>query len=62
MMNMVRGASNPQLFLQQMIQKNPQLKDIMNYINENGGNPKKAFYEMAKAKGVNPDEILNMLK
>lgn len=61
MMNMVRGASNPQLFLQQMIQKNPQLKDIMNYINENGGNPEKAFYNMAKDMGVNPQEVLKML-
>jgi hypothetical protein len=34
----------------------------MNYINQNGGDPKQAFYAMAREKGVNPDEILNMLK
>lgn len=62
MMNMLRGAGNPSMMLQQMMSQNPQMKQVMNYVNENGGNAKQAFYKLAEQKGVNPDEILNMLK
>jgi hypothetical protein len=62
MMNLLRNANNPQAMLQQMIQNNPQIKEIMNYINMNGGDPQQAFYKMAQEKGINPNEILQMLK
>ena len=62
MMNMLRSAGNPQMMLQQMTAQNPQMQQVMNYVNENGGNAKQAFYKLAQEKGVNPDEILNMLK
>ena len=45
-----------------MAQKNPALRQAMDYVGKSGGDPKKAFYELAKQKGVNPDEILKMLK
>ena len=50
------------MMLQQMTAQNPQMQQVMNYVNENGGNAKQAFYKLAQEKGVNPDEILNMLK
>ena len=62
MANMVRAAGNPQAMLNQMMQSNPQMKQVMDVVNQNGGDPKRAFYAMAQQKGVNPDEILNMLK
>ena len=62
MMTMLRGAGNPSMMLQQMTAQNPQMQQVMNYVNENGGNAKQAFYKLAQEKGVNPDEILNMLK
>ena len=62
MMNMVKSAGNPQMMLQQMISQNPQMKQVMDLVNQNGGDPKAAFYKMAEEKGINPDEILNMLK
>jgi len=34
----------------------------MKYIQQNGGNAKDAFYNMAKEKGINPDEILAVLQ
>ena len=43
----------------QMITQNPQVNQI---INQYGGDPKTAFYKYAEANGVNPDEILNMMK
>ena len=62
MMNMVKNAGNPQAMLNQMAQNNPHVKQIMDIVSQNGGDPKKAFYQMAEQKGINPDEILNMLK
>lgn len=48
--------------LTQMASNNPQLREVMTYVNQNGGDAKKAFYQMAQQKGVNPDEILAILK
>ena len=59
---MVRASRNPQAMLNQMMQSNPQIRDVMDYVNRNGGDPQKAFYEMAKQKGVNPNDILNQLR
>ena len=54
-MNLFKNASNPQALLQNMIQSNPQVKSIIDYVNQNGGDPKTAFYKLAEQKGVNPD-------
>ena len=62
MMNMFRSAGNPQMMLQQMTAQNPQMRQVMDLVQQNGGNAKQAFYKLAEQKGVNPDEILNMLK
>ena len=59
---MVRSASNPQAMMYQAIQNNPNTKQVFDYIRQNGGDPKTAFYKMAEQKGVDPNEILNMLK
>lgn len=62
MMNLVKSARNPQMMLNQMMQSNPQMKQVMDIVKQNGGDAKKAFYQMAQQKGVNPDEVLNMLR
>lgn len=62
MMNMVRSAGNPQMMLQSMAQNNPQLKQVLDIIQQSGGDPKAAFYKMAQEKGIDPDQILSMLK
>ena len=62
MLNMVRSSGNPQAMLNNMLAQNPQMQNVINYINQNGGNPQQAFYKMAQERGVNPDDILNMLK
>ena len=58
----VKNAGNPQMMLQQMMGQNPQIKNVMDYVNQNGGDAKAAFYKMAQEKGVNPDDVLNQLK
>lgn len=62
MFERVKSAGNPQMMMQQMLGQNPQIKQAMDYIQQNGGNPKEAFYKLAKEKGINPDDILNQLK
>lgn len=62
MANLIKSAGNPQAMLQSMVQNNPQMQQVMALINSLGGDPKAAFYKVAKEKGVNPEEILNMLR
>lgn len=62
MLNMVRSAGNPQAMFQSMIQNNPQMRQVMDLINQSGGDPKAAFYKLAQEKGIDPQQILDMLK
>ena len=62
MMNMVRTAQNPQLMLNQLAMKNPLLKQAMDLTQQYGGDSGKALQETAKQMGIDPNEIMNMLK
>ena len=62
MFNLLKSAQNPQALLNNMASQNPQLKQVMEVINQHGGDPKKAFYDIAKERGIDPNEILNQLK
>ena len=62
MMNYIRFSQNPRMALESMIQSNPQIQNVMNLVRQNGGDPKTAFYNLAKEKGIDPDEILKMLR
>lgn len=62
MMNLIKNSNNPQALLTSMISQNPQMQQVMSYVNQNGGDAKQAFYKLAQEKGVNPDDILNALK
>ena len=62
MMNTVRAAQNPQAVLSQLAMSNPQMKQVMDIVQKHGGDPMAAFRSEAQARGVDPDEILNMLR
>lgn len=62
MMKTVQMARNPQMMLQTMVRSNPAMKQAIDYINQNGGDPEQAFYRLADEKGVDPQEILNSLR
>ena len=62
MMTAVRTAQNPQLALNQLIMNNPQMKQVMDIVQKHGGDPMAAFRAEAEAAGINPDEIMGMLK
>lgn len=44
-----------------MAKKNPNIKPILQLVAQHNGDPKSAFYALAKEKGVNPDDIINAL-
>ena len=62
MMTMVGGAQDPNGMIRQLMNTNPQMKQAMDLINSAGGDPRKAFYALAQQKGVDPQEILDMMK
>ena len=56
--NQIKSIGNPQMMLQQM----PQYKQVMNYVNQNGGDAKSAFYNKAKEMGIDPEEVLKAMR
>lgn len=58
MAQMFKTANNPQQMVNQMLNNNPQVKQFV----EQYGDPKTAFYKLAEQRGINPDDVLNLLK
>ena len=61
MWQMVKNSKNPQDVMQQLVNSNPQFKQLMDVINSSG-DPQKLFYAMAQKQGVDPNEIFGLLK
>ena len=62
MFQQVMVAKNPNALVQSLSQTNPQLKQTLDYINQNGGNAKELFYQKAKEMNKDPNTIINQLK
>ena len=62
LINQVRNSPDPNAAMQQLMMTNPSVQNAMNYIQQNGGNAKAAFYNMAAAKGTDPESILKFLR
>ena len=60
-MNIAKAARNPQAALEGMMANNPQFAQVKNIVEQRGGDPMKAFREMAEENGLDPDEILSMI-
>lgn len=60
--NTLRGSNNPTQVIQSMAQSNPQVKKALDYINENGGDSDAAFLKLAKDMGIDPKNIINMIR
>lgn len=52
--------SNPQQMLANLMQTNPKAQQVMNMIRQSNKSPKELFYELARQKGVDPNQILNL--
>lgn len=62
MMDMLKNSQNPQMMLQNIVNQNPNMQQVMNLVKQSGGDAKSAFYNLAKQKGIDPNQILSMLK
>ena len=62
MMGAMKLSQNPQAALNQLIQSNPQMQQVMQYVNASGKTPEQAFYALAEQKGINPQEIIDAVK
>ena len=62
MIGMVQSAQNPQMAINQMAMNNPQMQQVMQYINQNGGDAKTAFFALAKQKGRDPTPIIQQVQ
>lgn len=60
--NMLKGQSNPMEFLQNLSRTNPQINQVFNLLQNSNMSAKDLFLSYAKQMGVNPNEIINMLK
>ena len=50
------------MMMNMMLKNNPQLNQIMKEVKDSGKSAEELFYEKAKQKGVNPEDILSKLK
>ena len=50
--------SNPISYIQNI----PEMKSVLNLVQQGGGNAQQLFYQLAEQKGVDPNSILDMLK
>ena len=62
LMKQVKNSSNPTEAMEKMLTSNPNFQGVVNYINQNGGDAKTAFYNLAAQKGIDPNTILNQLR
>ena len=60
-MDIARNSHDPKAMLQTIAKTNPRVREVMDIVNRTG-DPKSAFYQMASAKGVDPEAILSMIR
>lgn len=58
-LSMFKGVNNPQMFIQKILNSNPQIQTAIKSAN---GNPEQAFRTMCKQMNVDAEEIISMLK
>ena len=61
LIGLFKNSTNPQQLFFNLMQTNPQFKNIYSVIQNSNKSPKELFYSLAKDKGVNPEDIINML-
>ena len=62
LINMLRGTSDPMATLKSMSQNNSYIKQAFDYVDQNGGDIQSAFYKLAEQRGVDPNQIMSLLR
>lgn len=58
---MIQASTNPMATIQGLMANNPQFRDLLPLIEKNNGDYRKTFYDLASQKGIDPNEILNLM-
>ena len=62
LIEMAKSGDNPQQLLNSLAGQNIQLNQVMQLVNSGKMTPKQIFMNMANQQGVNPNDIISMLK
>lgn len=62
LMSMVQMSADPNAALANLINQNPNLRNIVMLAKSNGSDLQQIFYALAKQKGVNPNDVMNALR
>ena len=58
----LQSLRSPQAAMNQLMTMNPNMKQAMQYVQQNGGDPKQALIKLAQEQGVDPQSILDALR
>lgn len=61
MMGAIASSGNPQMLLNQIASQNPMLSQVMQIVQQNGGDARAAFYKLAQERGIDPNSILSQI-
>lgn len=62
MMGMVSMAQNPQAALNQLMMNNPQMKQVMDIVNQYGGDVNRAVEAKAAEYGMTVQDVMELIK
>ena len=62
MIGTVQAARDPMAVINQIAMSNPQLQQVMQMINQNGGNAQQLFYNTAQQWGIDPNPIIQQVQ
>ena len=62
MMNLMKSGGNPKGMMQNMLMSNPKYGAVMDLVNQYGGDARAAFYGECQKAGIDPNQIISMLK
>ena len=60
-MSFFKSMKNPQAMVSQMLQTNPQAQQAMQLIKLANGNGEQVFRDLARQKGLDPDEAIRAI-
>ena len=58
----IKCSGNPQAMLNQLMQTNPAMKQVMEIVQQYGGDTNRAVCDIARKNGIDPQEIMDLLK
>ncbi len=57
MIQQVKNVQNPQAALMNLLNQNPNMQKAIDYVNQNGGDIKAAYYKLMNENGLDPDGL-----